>query len=92
MAVEGFPDTSIHRLCRRCRKWFDADAGEEVSRDMLGPVTASGGAAVRLAGLTPTEFLCNRCLRTVRTWKIAFLCLLVIMIGTAFVLDWLEES
>ena len=92
MSVEGFPDASMHRLCRRCRKWFAAEAGEEVSRDMLGPVTASGKAAIRLAGLKPTEFLCHRCLRIVRTWKIVFLGLLVIMFGTAFVLDWLEES
>ena len=66
MPIEGIPDPQIHRICRRCGKWFEPEEGALVAPDGPGPLGAM--RAVR-AAFDPSvmRFQCNRCTWVRRT-------------------------
>jgi len=63
--VEGFPDSDHHKLCFRCRKWFEPDDGSTVHGERWRPFDW-----LRASAQMPTSgtqvFMCHRCQR-VRT-------------------------
>ncbi len=58
--VEGFPDPSVHRICRYCGKWFCPDEGRLVNPEgrFERNYLLSTGSLVR--------FQCDQCTRARR--------------------------
>jgi hypothetical protein len=64
------PDASVHKICRRCRRWFDPSEGEMVLPEATGPISAIHSAAASIASDEPAlRFICHACLRTRRRTK-----------------------
>ena len=76
MPVEGFPDASKHKICIRCRRWFEPEEGE-----MAYPEAGTGFSAfvgvfppryvrILIAKATGSEsklkFVCRNCLKRAR--------------------------
>ena len=67
MPIEGFPDSSVHKICPRCHKWFEPDEGVEALPEASGPISG-----MRNLGASMTEsrsalrFMCHHCLRVRR--------------------------
>jgi len=88
MPVEGIPDPARHKICRRCRKWFEPTEGM-----MFGPeVTGPSGAmqALRLA-VTDDErllrFQCHRCSRVRHTTQIVVWAVLLGLTAAVLLLE-----
>ena len=66
MPIEGMPDPQIHRICRRCGKWFEPEDGTLVAPEASGPLSVMRAAR---ASFDPSllRFQCNRCTRTLWT-------------------------
>jgi hypothetical protein len=97
--VEGFarlmstnhPDPSVHKLCMRCRRWFDADDGEMIIPEPTGPISKLRLAAATIAGDdSACRFMCHRCLRTRRRTKAVIWLAIAVAIGAAFLVAWLR--
>lgn len=39
MAIEGLPNPQIHRMCKRCRTWFNAHEGDHCWPPKIGLLT-----------------------------------------------------
>ena len=54
------PDPQIHRICRRCGKWFEPEEGTLMAPEATGPMGAMRAAR---ASFDPSllRFQCNRC-------------------------------
>lgn len=50
MPIEGFPDSSKHKICIRCRRWFEPEEG-----GMVYPEAATGLSA--FLGVLPPRFV-----------------------------------
>lgn len=60
--VSGMPDREVHRICRRCQKWYDAKDGALLPPEVGGPL--SGLQAVRASMTNDASLLrfqCHRC-------------------------------
>jgi len=89
MPVEGFPDASKHKICMRCRSWFEPEEG-----DMVFPSSFSFllglGKMLRIAvseavgDESVMRFMCHACQRKKRREKIAIWTIVAILVmGTA---------
>jgi hypothetical protein len=60
MPIEGMPDPQLHRICRRCGKWFEPGEGTLLPPDVTGPMSWMHAAR---ASFDPSflRFQCNRC-------------------------------
>jgi hypothetical protein len=65
MPIEGMPDPEVHRICRRCGKWFEPGEGALMAPEATGPMGAMRAAR---ASFDPSllRFQCNRCTRSRR--------------------------
>ena len=66
MPVEGIPDPQVHRLCRRCGKWFEPREGSLVAPEATGPLGAMRALRASIDG-SRLRFQCGRCTRIRRT-------------------------
>lgn len=92
MPIEGFPDSSRHRLCIRCRKWHETHEGKTVAPSRIGGMLgAVSSTAILSAGLNPeagrSRFLCNACRRRKTQLRIAFILLAAIVIAAVFTIN-----
>jgi rubredoxin len=60
MPIEGMPDPQLHRICRRCGKWFEPEEGALMAPEATGPMGAMRAAR---APFDPSlmRFQCTRC-------------------------------
>lgn len=85
MPVRGFPDADRHRICFRCRRWFEPEEGEEfVSESAAGSFLRSFGIPV--TGDLRKRFMCHRCRRIRRITKTAVFVALALALGAALLL------
>lgn len=87
MPIEGFPDTSVHRCCVRCRRWFFPNEGTDfvLPRTRLAPTEF----ARVVSGVNDrVHFLCDGCARRRRHIR---LILFGILIATVVVIYVLKE-
>lgn len=64
MPIDGVPDPSRHRICRRCQKWFEPVEGRAVSPEVTGPLGAMEALRGAVTGDSSIlRFQCNRCSR-----------------------------
>jgi hypothetical protein len=87
----NIPDPAVHKLCRRCRKWFDPADGELTFPEATGPASRLRIAAVRLAGdESALSFICHRCLRTRRITKVVLWVGLGLAAAIAMLVAWIQ--
>lgn len=84
MPIEGMPDPQIHRICRRCGKWFEPSEGSSVTPDVTGPMGALRAARASFDG-SLLRFQCNRCTWIRRTrerviWGALFAFLAIVLL------------
>lgn len=94
MPIEGFPDSSVHRICIRCKKWHEPGEGLMVSPDtgsigaMISPISAF---VVGLRGLTvgpnKPRFICNRCYKIRLYVRLGLFLILAGVLVTILLLD-----
>ena len=78
------PDPAVHKLCRRCRRWFDPVDGEMLLPEATGPLNSLRLAAASIAGDdSARRFVCHRCVRIRRRTKTVIWMALAIAIGIA---------
>jgi hypothetical protein len=70
MPVEGMPDTELHRICRRCRKWFEPHEGSMMPPEATGPFGASQRLRASLGDSSVLRFQCSRCTKVRRVTQI----------------------
>lgn len=88
MPVEGFPDPARHKLCRRCRKWFEPNEGALMAPEATGPLGAVQGLRASLSGSeADLRFQCDRCTKVRRITKIALFLLFVAIVGIVLLLE-----
>lgn len=90
MPVIGFPripDASRHRLCLRCRRWFEPHEGREAHRSSVLPFVAFIRAARAASGFGTRYFICDDCRRFRRNLTIAGWAILGGGLAAIFVLE-----
>jgi len=88
MPVEGFPDPSRHRICRRCRKWFAPEEGSLALPEATGPLGSIRALRATVMGReSDLQFQCHRCTVVRRFTQIAIWSLLVAVIATVLILE-----
>ena len=56
------PDPDLHKLCRRCRKWFEPDEGVLSLPEATGPISRLRQTAAIISGdERALRFICHRC-------------------------------
>jgi hypothetical protein len=91
MPIKGLVDPAYHRICRRCRKWFEPEEGVVVAREVNGPFGAMRSLRAGLTGSdSEAQFQCHRCTKVrriikVTIWSMFFgfvaLCLILERVG-----------
>ena len=62
MPIEGLADPKLHRLCVRCRKWFNPDEGVLDFPSATGPIGFIMGMSARVADdESKMKFYCLAC-------------------------------
>ena len=94
MPVEGFPDAEKHKICIRCRRWFEPEEGT-----MIYPGSSWGlgwlglGRALRtqvakaVGDETLMKFICHECTRKRRRRKLVVYAVFVLLIGVVMLLE-----
>lgn len=87
MPITGMPDTTRHRICRRCQRWFDPHEGTLRAPEVTGPFGASQSLRASLGDASVLRFQCSRCTK-IRQWtQIALWSTLAFLIGLILLLD-----
>jgi hypothetical protein len=60
MPIEGMPDPELHRICRRCGKWFEPGEGTFMAPEATGPIGMMHAARASFDA-SFMRFQCNRC-------------------------------
>ena len=85
------PDSSVHKICTRCHRWFDPDEGLMVLPEATGPVSRLRLAAASIAAdERALRFICRRCLRARRATKAIIWLTFAIVLGVALLVAWLR--
>jgi len=94
MPVEGLPNPTIHRLCRRCRRWHHLHEGSYEQVSSSGPFSWIINAYRRQADPDATMiFICTSCRRPPATpaWVQALISLAIVL-AAALGAWWLYAS
>ena len=75
-AIDGMPDPKLHRLCRRCQRWFEPEAGSVLGPELTGPYGM----------LDKPRFQCRRCTNIRRRTEAGLWLLLGAVVGLVFLL------
>ncbi len=88
MAVEGIPDPSRQKICRRCRKWFDLEEGSLVRPAATGPLGSLRALRSNVLGReSDFQFQCHRCTAVRRVTQIVLWSLFLVVIATVLILE-----
>lgn len=86
--ITGMPDREVHRICRRCQKWYDAKDGARMAPEVSGPL--SGMQAMR-ASMTQDaslfRFQCHRCTAIRRITQVTLWLLLAAILVTVLLME-----
>jgi hypothetical protein len=87
LGPRDIPDTNIHRLCIRCRRWHWPEEGRDYVVPRIRPFAVDLGRAI--AGIEdPVRFMCKACDHK-RWWMRAWFLIVATGVGTAaIVLQW----
>jgi hypothetical protein len=86
MPHEGIPDPSHHKICRRCRSWFEPE-GSLVGPQFYGPFAMLRHLRIIVRGDKELRFQCRRCTRVRRITQIVIWSLLLAAVGVVLVLE-----
>ena len=93
MPVEGFPDNKHHRICLRCRRWFEPHEGTMVFPEVAGPLSAMRAAVARLTDdESAMRFMCHRCQRIRRRTKATIFIAFAVLFGSVLIWHWLSDT
>ena len=86
-----FPDSSVHKICMKCHRWFDPADGTMVLPEATGPFGKLRSIAASIAGDdSALRFICWRCHRR-RQWTKAILWTsFAVVLGIALQVAWLR--
>ena len=85
------PDPSVHKICMRCRQWFEPDEGKMILREAGGPISGMTMAAASIAGIeSQKRFICWKCHRARRLTKTVLWIAFFVAIGIALLVAWLQ--
>jgi hypothetical protein len=93
LPVTGYPDSSVHKLCIRCRKWHTPEEGVMIAARGSGfgadPITAVvSGLSHLLVPCTRERFICHRCRRIRATVSIVIGATFTLLITSVLVLEY----
>jgi hypothetical protein len=86
MPVEGIPDPALHRLCRRCGKWFEIDEGALLAPEVTGPLGAMRAMRASFDS-SLLRFQCDRCTRIRRRTQRVLWGAFLMMIAIPIILE-----
>ena len=87
MPVEGMPEPSRHRICRRCQRWFEPDEGTMMAPEITGPVGALHSLRASLGDKSVLRFQCKRCTKIRQITQIALWSALFIFVAVVLLLE-----
>lgn len=71
MPIEGIPNSSKHRFCRRCHKWFVPEEGATFLPEATGPRGSLQALRISAIGkASDFQFQCTRCTRVRRITQV----------------------
>jgi hypothetical protein len=80
------PDTELHRICRRCQKWFFPSEGSIQGPEVTGPLGAMEAMRAAAGDRSVLRFECHRCSRIRRNTKLGLWLGLGALIGLVLLL------
>jgi len=87
------PDSARHKLCAKCRRWFERGDGEEVPVERMRLFEGMFRLAKTLAGLEPKRvFICHGCLRRRRIISAAIWLAFVAAVAFALIHGYLTDG
>jgi hypothetical protein len=88
MPVKGFPDPAHHRICRRCRQWFEPEEGTQVLPAVTGPFGAMRRPRALASGdEADLQFQCQRCSRVRRIRQIVIWMVFAALVALVLLLE-----
>lgn len=79
--VKGIPDPQNHKICLRCRKWYQPEDGTMVYPEASGPISNLRIAAAKLADDdSKMRFICHRCIKVRKYTKVAIIGIFVFLV------------
>ena len=95
MPVKGFVDPDQHRVCFRCRKWFEPDEGGDVD---VGATTGASAATNVIGAFIPmnilgggqARFVCHKCQRRRRRFQFILYGTFPVLVLLVFILQALK--
>ena len=91
MPVKGSPDAERHRVCLRCKKWFEPDEGSMVRGERWRPLDWPR-AMVNVPTAQTDAFMCNHCQRIRAATKIAVWIAFLVVAAAAIFVGWLRDG
>jgi hypothetical protein len=87
MPIAGMPDTTRHRICRRCQRWFEPHEGKLMTPELTGPVGASQSLRASLGDTSVLRFQCARCTKIRRVTQITLWSILAVIVAVILLLE-----
>lgn len=88
MPVVGVPNPELHRICRRCRKWFDPSEGTLVAPELTGPLSAMRATRTSIGqDASVLRFQCHGCTRIRRRMQTLLWVALVSLLALVLLLE-----
>jgi len=85
--VEGFPDSTRHKICIRCHKWFEPLEGVVASPESSGPIRSMRNLGAQMTGdSSALRFMCHR-IRVRRNTKLVILATFLRLIAMVLILE-----
>jgi len=91
--VRDFPDPDKHRLCIRCRQWFEPSQGYLLAPGSnmghpIDPISAvCTGLRRLLSGPQRPQFICARCRKVRRLTTFCIFAVFAVVVATVFLLE-----
>jgi hypothetical protein len=88
LMIEGMPDPKIHRICRRCQRWFYPEEGTLEAPEVTGPFGAMQAFRASIfADPRLLRFQCRRCTKVRRTTQQVLWVTLIGLVGSILILE-----
>lgn len=91
MPITGMPDPALHRICRRCQRWFEPTEGALQAPEVTGPLGAMQALRAASGDRSVMRFQCARCTKVRRNtqlvlWGTLLLLVAIILLAERFAL------
>jgi hypothetical protein len=91
MMPVDIPDSTIHKICLKCHRWFEPEEGVLMEPESFSPLGRLRSVAKSIAGDEPDlRFICSRCLRRKQWTKAIIWISFAVVVGVAFLAAWLR--